>query len=142
MRTINITKNISVKQYEANDGTIFENEIDCINYEKECEKQIDAAKSIESIDCNIPFTGWYMDAEESKIYILHSKNEYENLAKWYSSKLYSDSLFWEEPTKYPAAMLIISRECTSCGYCIDGKYVSDMFKAAQIITDAFYKTEM
>ena len=54
----------------------------------------------------------------------------------------SDSLFWEEPTKYPAAMLIISRECTSCGYCIDGKYVSDMFKAAQIITDAFYKTEM
>ena len=27
MRTVNITKNISVKQYEANDGTIFENEM-------------------------------------------------------------------------------------------------------------------
>ena len=137
MKIINKAKMITVKKYEATDGKEFDIESECLQYENTLNQRINEAKAIPSVDCYIPFTNWYIDADESKIYILHNEDEYNKLEDWYSSKWYKDSLYWDEPCSYPAAMIIISREGCSYGYILGKACIQEMYKAAEKMMDAF-----
>ena len=69
MKIINEAKMITIKKYEATDGKVFDTESECLRYENTLNQRINEAKVISSVDCYIPFTNWYIDADESKIYI-------------------------------------------------------------------------
>lgn len=136
MKIINESKMVTVKKYEATDGNVFDTEQECLLHENTLNQRINEAKALPAVDCYIPFTDWYMDVDESKIYILHSKDEYDKLADWYVSTWYKDSLYWDEPDSYPAAMIIISREGCSNGYILERAAIQEMYKAADKLTNA------
>lgn len=136
MKIINESKMVTVKKYKATDGNVFDTEQECLQYESTLNQCINEAKALTAIDCYIPFTDWDMNVDESKIYILNSKDDYDNLTTWYASRWYKDSLYWDEPDSYPAAMIILSRECCSRGYILERNDIQEMYKAADKMKNA------
>ena len=136
MKIINESKMVTVKKYKATDGNVFDTKQECLQYESTLNQRINEAKALTAVDCYIPFTDWDMDVDESKIYILNSKDDYDKLADWYVSRWYKDSLYWDEPDSYPAAMIILSRECCSRGYILKKDYIQEMYKAADKMKNA------
>ena len=136
MKIINESKMVTVKKYEATNGNVFDTEQECLQYESTLNQRINEAKALTAVDCYIPFTDWDMDVDESKIYILNSKDDYDKLADWYASRWYKDSLYWDEPDSYPSAMIIISREGYSNGYILERNDVQEMYKAADKMKNA------
>lgn len=136
MKIINESKMVTVKKYKATDGNVFDTEQECLQYESTLNQCINEAKALTAIDCYIPFTDWDMNVDESKIYILNSKDDYDNLTAWHVSRWYKDSLYWDEPDSYPAAMIIISREGYSNGYILERDDIQEMYKAADKMKNA------
>lgn len=141
MKIINVARTITEQKYVANDGQQFDTEAECLQYEQSIDERIEKAKQIESIDCEVPFSSWYIDAEESKIYTIRSQEEYDNLHSLYASECSygsDDYLYWDEPIKYPVAMLIMSRECCSCAYVLEAENVQAMYNAALKMSNAYF----
>ena len=140
MKIINVARTITEQKYVANDGEQFDTEAECLQYEQSINQHIERAKQIKSIDCDVPFTSWDSEVEDSKIYILNNSNEYHDLESLYLQEFVgcAGHLFWDEPKSYPAAMMIISRECCSAGYILNMRHIQDMYNAAHQMVDAYF----
>ena len=129
------------RKYEAEDGTLFNTEQECIDYENRITEKRKAAQAIESIECNIPFTNWDSDVDESKIYIIRSEEEFKNLAEWQASEWGGiDALYWDEPQNYPVALLVISRPDFSYGSILRLDDLDNMLDAVSVIASAYLTT--
>lgn len=127
MEAIRETKTIYVTKYKAADGTTFNTEQACVDYEKQCLGQEAIYKAIECKNIYDPFALWDSEPDVSRLYILKSKADYEALKAHYMDGVD----YWEEPKNYPTVIAVFSKDCYSMGYVIDkdrAKYFEELLE--------------
>lgn len=137
METITEVKTIYVTKYKAVNGTIFNTEQECIDYEKQCLEQEAIYKAIECKHIYEPFVAlWDSEINISRLYILKSKADYEALKAHFIDGVD----YWEEPESFPKVMAVFSKNrCHSVGYVIDRNRVKYFEKLLEDICAYLYK---
>lgn len=141
MKQVKETKTITVDRWEASDGRHFDSSDECMAYEKSLDAAREYIKSIEGKVCHIPFAGWDMDTEESKLFLLKSEYEYNCLADYYAGELMCDTDYWDKPNSYPAVFQVIGRECYSAGYEIGWHTLNRFMEVMQSMNEYLCKKE-
>lgn len=127
MEAIKEIKTTYVTKYRAADGTTFNTEQECADYEKQCLGQEAIYKAIECKKIYDPFALWDSEPDVSQLYILKSKADYEALKAHYMDGVD----YWEEPESYPAVIAVFSKDYYSMGYVIDkdrAKYFEELLE--------------
>lgn len=128
MKAIKEIKTIYVTKYKAADGTTFNTEQECINYEAQLENQKSIYKAIECTDIYDPFALWDSEPDTSKLYLVKNEADYKALKAHYIADESYD--YWDEPTSYPEIMAVFARDCYSIGYIVDKsrfEYMKEFF---------------
>lgn len=141
MREVKEVKSVYITKYEASDGARFNTEQECIEHEATLDAKILLVESIERTNCWIPFSGWDMEPDESKLYLVKNKEEFDALRDWYSGEFSSDSDWWDKPKAYPTTYLVLARECYVTGYRLDKNVVDNFTNVAKLINEYLYKAE-
>lgn len=144
MRVTTRTKTVyqTVKQYIADDGTVFESEDECREYETRFNGNLEAEyDQIEKHYIDLPFTGWDSEPDLSNIYILKSDKDYETLRTWMQIKESVDDWYGDDPDTYPAAYLVIGRDTFNVGFNLNQHYVEYLRKSANLISKLLKKVE-
>lgn len=128
MKKVKVAAIIQVDKYEAFDGTRFNTEQECINYEAQFENQKSIYKAIECTDIYDPFALWDSEPDTSKLYLIKNEADYKALKAHYIADESYD--YWDEPTSYPEVMVVFARDCYSVGYIVDNRrfeYMKEFF---------------
>lgn len=141
MREVKEVKTIYVTKYEASDGCRFDTEQECIDHEATLGTKRSLVKSIECTNCWIPFSGWDMDPDASKLYLIKSREEYEALNEHYSTEYDSYNEGWDASDEYPVVFLVLAREGYSIGYRLSEDCVDLFHKTADVINEYLCKKE-
>lgn len=136
MEAIKEVKSTYVTKYRAADGTTFNTEQECADYEKQCLGQEAIYKAIECKKIYDPFALWDSEINISRLYILKSKEDYKALKAHFTDGL----IYWEEPESYPKVMAVFSINCCySVGYVIDKNRAKCFEKLLEDIYAYLYK---
>lgn len=136
MEAIKEIKTTYVTKYRAADGTTFNTEQECADYEKQCLGQEAIYKAIECKNIYNPFMLWDSGINISRLYILKSKADYKALKAHFIDGVD----YWEEPESFPKVMVVFSKNCCySVGYVIDGNRVKYFEKLLEDIYAYLYK---
>ena len=135
MKKVTTTKSVIVESWEAKDGKCFDSPDECMAYEKTLDAAYNHINNIESKVCHIPFTGWDMDTDESKLFVLKSEEEYEHLALYYGCEYDSETFHWDKPKSYPAVFQVICREGYTAGYEIDWHTLNRFMEVMQSMNE-------
>lgn len=141
MREVKEIKSIYITKYEASDGKRFDNQADCEAYEATLDDKRSLVKSIECTNCWIPFSGWDMDPDVSKIYLVKSESELEALRSKYAEEYSSDSEWMYSPDRYPAAYLVMARESFAIGFTLSEDFVDMFHKVGDLIHEYLCKAK-
>ena len=141
MKTVREVKSVYVNRYEACDGKRFDTEKECIEYESTLDTKRPLVKSIEHTTCWIPFSGWDMEPDESRLYLIKNKEEFEALKSYYSEEFVSDTGWLNTPKTYPEAYLILARECYVVGYRLDHTVIDNLINTTNLIDEYLSKAE-
>lgn len=135
MEAIKEVKTTYVTKYRAADGTTFNTEQECADYEKQCLGQEAIYKAIECKNIYDPFALWDSEPDVNQLYILKSKADYEALKAHFMDGVD----YWEEPDNYPEVIAVFSKDCYSMGYVIDKDRVKYFEELLEDIYAYLYK---
>ena len=135
MEAIRETKTIYVTKYKAIDGTTFDTEQACVDYEKQCLGQEAIYKAIECKNIYDPFALWDSEPDVSRLYFLKSKADYKALKAHFMDGVDD----WEEPDSYPEVIAVFSKDYYSMGYVIDKDSVKYFEELLEDIYAYLYK---
>lgn len=115
---------IQVEKYEAADGTRFNTEQECLDYEAQFTNQESIYKAIECTNIYDQFVLWDSEPDTSKLYLVKNEADYKALKIHYIADESYD--YWEEPTNYPEIIAVFARDCYSMGYIVDKSRIEYM----------------
>ena len=129
-------------KYVADDGREFDTKHQCEQYETTTLIPRKIIQNMPQWELDIPFVGWDIEPNVTKMFVVRNKEEYDALESYYGGPCADDEWWGDEPKSYPAAYIIITRDGYSNGWEVDLEVVCQAQKFYKQLSDVYAETHI